>query len=203
MNAFPSDIVALIEDAAHRVSIFAEEHVVEPETRHYLDRCVRRGIFNTTELCAVLPKRVEPLHVHRPGDHSDWSSLATDLHRRWHRRDAELVRVYWASTKTVSLHGGVMRGSPPHLDAVSHDLGVSAVGLSLFARSSTLRSAWIPEEAFTDVYGQAKPDAALAGKTGVQCFIEFAGHYTRERLSRLGQLADSCGIPLQMFTISD
>jgi hypothetical protein len=196
------DADEMLHDAVYRVSAVSAELFEDPAfARRNLDSKVELGFFECADLSAVAPTRIELLQVYQPGSQVDCASLSGELHRRWQSINASTIRIYWATRKTVQLLGGWMPGRRPPLDAATHDLGVSAVALSLFGTSETFRQAWIPEEWFTDVHGQAKPDAALAGKNGLSCFVEFAGLYKQERLARLGQLADALGVPLHLYTI--
>jgi hypothetical protein len=198
-----NDNATLLHDAVHCWPVFAAEQFPGvPGISHRLQQLAERGVLGSSRLTAVLVSRVECLHIHMPGDNRmNWQTLAADLHRRWARSEPRPLQVYWASRRTIRLLGGCMPGKLPQLDAVSHDLGVSATSMTLFAACETFRRAWVSEELFDDVYGQAKPDGALVAADGPKCLIEFAGRYSAERLARLGALADCLGVPLQLFTI--
>lgn len=202
MTPLLHDPETMVGDAAHRVNVFAAESFADARgARRVLERHVRSGLFEYADVSAVPVRQIELLVSYQPGAAADWGTVAGELHRRWRQACATRIRVYWASRRTVQLLGGSMSGRMPSLDAVTHDLGVSAIALSLFGQSTVFREAWIPEERFTDVYGQAKPDAALAGQGGLANFLEFAGQYKQERLARLARVADAFDVPLQIYTI--
>ena len=162
-----------------------------------------RNILRSAELAVVVVRSVELIASFRPHESHDFcESLSAELHRRWTMASPTNARVYWASQKTVNCLGGESSGRLPQLDAVTHDLGTTAIGATLFSLAPLLREAWLPESKFPDVYGLAKPDAALADSSGVRCFLEFAGKYSPDRLRRLGKLATRTNIPVHLFTIS-
>lgn len=199
------NLAELTKYGAHSVRCFTPAQFENPEAaRRELDGLVEGAFFAKTKLVAVPVLRVELLHTfasHRNDGASE--RLATELYRRWSRHQPMPLTVYWATKRTVQLLGGCMSGRLPNLDCITHDLGVSALALTLFAMTPALRDAWIPEELFEDVYRQAKPDAALADASGISAYIEFAGRYTRQRLDKLQEFALQSECPLHLYTIAD
>lgn len=204
MKKLKFDDVSWYYDITHRVGPFLMESFdCVPAFESRLRRLVANRDVRVETVSVVPISTVECLWVHEPGMSSNWEELAERLHYRWNRLAPQCTEVFCASTRLVNSLGGRMAGQFPPPDALSHDLGVTAVALSLFAATPMLRSAWIPEALLDDVYGTAKPDGALASRSGLECLIEFCGQYSAERLSRLGALSDATGLPLHFFTVSD
>lgn len=195
----------LTQYGAYCVRCFTPEQFANPgAARRALDALVTNAVFDNAKLVAVPVARTELLHTFTAGrDEANCEMLAAELHRRWSRHEPTPLTVYWATKRTIQLLGGCMPGRLPNLDCITHDLGVSTLALTLFGKTPTLRSAWVPEEMFDDVYGQAKPDAALADASGIAAYLEFAGRYTRERLNKLHEFAMHTNRPLHLYTIAD
>lgn len=199
------NLAELTHYGTHCVRCFTPEQLGSPTAaRRELESLVRNDTFAKTTLSAVPVIGIELIHTFTPDSKGETcEQLATELHQRWSRHEPVPLTVYWATKRAVQLLGGCMSGRLPNLDCITHDLGVASIALTLFRTAPALRSAWVPEELFDDVYGRAKPDAALADSSGIAAYIEFAGRYTRERLSKLQQFAAHTKLPLHLYTIAD
>lgn len=194
----------VVGDLATRMSVIAPGQFANPSVaQKKLSDLVAQDVLGRAKLSAIVVRSVERIALLEPDDNVDRSErIAADLHQRWSRLSPGISYVYWATARTVHLLGGEMSGRLTQPDALSHNLGLSAVALTLFSRNPALRRAWIPECRFIDVYAQAKPDAALATTGGIECLIEFCGHYSAQRCRALARLAREVDLPIWLFTVS-
>lgn len=192
----------LVDDAANRVHLLSAEHFRDSAAARLLSSLSAKGVLSSRRLAAVPISDVDHLHTIFPGEsHEFCQPVASMLHARWSRLSPAIISVYWAARRTVNMFGGEMSGELPPVDTVTHSLGLTMTALSLFRANPALRDAWIPEERFRNVHGQAKPDGAIADGRGIRLLIEFCGRYTASRLDRLATLADDSKLPIALFTV--
>lgn len=131
-----------------------------------------------------------PVAVWQPGQApADFRQLAWFFQQRLRRIPARVIKVYVASERAASLFGGRSCGELTHPAQAGHDLGVTAIWMSL-AKSDPLRAGfWVGEDLMTGlVPGEKRPDAFLVNESGhLESVVEFGGDYDRRRVEEFHQ----------------
>jgi hypothetical protein len=139
-------------------------------------RCWRAPARKLAELSA-------PLACWRPEfEQPDLGEVARITRSRW-RHPVQSIELVGA-TRRACRHFGAVAARKPRPSETSHDLGLTAVFLTLVRRDRAHREQWWSEERLRKLgYGDQirLPDAMLRSKAG-DVVIEFAGAYCRAKL---------------------
>lgn len=193
----------LMQDLAARVRLVSAEQLNSAGVSvRAIRKLVRQGALVRRDIVAASVDSVEILDEYTPGSSRNWALTAAELACRWSKATVRPMTVFHASRRSISVLGGCMsQAGIGSFDMLTHDLGVTAVFLTLLRNSEFQRKQWIPEERVPDQYGVAKPDAILIREADGCVLLEFAGLYRAERLERLGHLANMLRLPLQIWTV--
>lgn len=153
--------------------------------RRRLRQLTSAGLLDSERIFAEeLPQLDSPVVSWEPGQSApDAGAVAWKLQSRWTKAPRPITAFY-ATSRLANRYGGQARGRISHPDQASHDLGLSEMYLSFFARHPTEVEHWIGEDIFAaERKGQKLPDAVLRNEQGeVYRVLEFGGAYDAMRV---------------------
>ena len=150
----------------------------------------------------TLPEFAEPLIRWRPGQPEPrFEAVAYALQNRWNGRPVRESAAFIATVQASQLYGGVQRGELKNRLQATHDLGVSAVWLTLRQNAPKLAASWCGEDLLASTRrGQKLPDSFLLDAHGnVAAAIEFGGSYDAQRVEAFHLDCDDRSLPYQLW----
>ena len=192
----------ILHTLARKVRLFTLEQLVghwwtpspsgTANARKRLRQMLDAGLLQRHRVNArPLPKLSEPVvtwSVDEPIP--DFGAATWELQNRWEKPPVATT-VYLATRRTANLYGGKNRGRLKHAHQATHDLGVSAVYLSLLKKDPPAAADWVGEDLVPpEQFGGKVPDAVLGdGLEAIRLVIEFGGAYDAVRVK---EFHDSC-----------
>lgn len=143
----------------------------------------------------------EPLVGWSPGKADpDFGALSWQAQRRWRALLPAPTPMMWATRRAVQLCGGC-GGTIRQPLQIEHDVHVTEIYLQTRSRQSAVAARWISEDLYRRRQPGGKvPDAAIVGANGsIDCWIEFAGSYSAQRIRSFHRCCAREGVPYELW----